>query len=237
MDCLMEEIHWKGGADLRGLKALLAIMVILVLLSLSGCEKEWYVVFDGDEDIVDWHFEDNAGTIHEIDAEGLLLHYCWAKAPYEFTGDFTVTFNFRLDCGIGRIIPFIRLIISDGSELRYNSIELVLGDIGDEGNEDLKVLIRGSGEETLLMAALDTVFLLPIYRTGDNKFVMAKNGDIVTFYFNDAFVDDVSISGHTWPYAASYFIPCMWVFSNPGAYFHMRSIRVVYDGTMSLHAY
>ena len=222
---------------MRTLKAFLAISLLFMLLMLAGCEKTWGVVFDGDEDILDWHFEDTTGSVHEIDAEGLLLHYCWAKAPYEFTGDFSVTFDFRLDCGMGRKIPYIDFIVSDGSQTRDNSIELRLGDIGDEGNEDLKVLIRGSGTETLLMAAIDAVFLYPIDRTGDNKVEMKKNGDIVNIYFNDAFVDDVSISGHTWPYAASYFIPCIWAFSDPGAYFHMSSIKVVYDGTMSRHIY
>lgn len=222
---------------MRKLKVVLTISLALMLLFLTGCGKEWYVFFDGDEDIADWYLTDNTGTIHEIDAEGLLLHYCWAKAPYEFTGDFTVTFRFLLDCGIGRMIPFIRFIISDGSESRQNSIELMLGDIGNEGSEDLKVLIRGSGVETLLLEWGDAVFLLPIFRTGENKFVMDKNGDIVTFYFNDEFLSDVSISSHTWPYAASYFIPCVWAFSDPGANFHLKSIKVVYEGTMSPHTY
>lgn len=219
---------------MKHLRILIAIIAVILVLATSGCSKTWSTNFTLVSDIDDWNKVDFADPrICALEPEGLRIVGYWVEAPYEFRGDFTVSYNFVLDTNVDRKISYIRMNVDDGNNsARANMVEVYLRNVGDPATEIAQVLMRGSGVQTEILS-----FPLELNRDGDNVLKIIKRGNSFKIRLNTTEVVSFEIDDYASPYAINYFIPGIYSHTDTGGLLHFNSISVTYDGTMAIHAY
>lgn len=208
-------------------RLLIAIMVVLAMLSIQGCNKTWSVYFNSVDDLNHWELQ-NISPPYEtyISSDGLYLDGMAAHAPYGFEGDFTLTLVFDLAVGENNDLNIFQIVFSGGEDSPIT--EYIMSNFMSLGStfEDYY------NAEQAPYKLISSGFAVPgLERNGKNTYTFIRKGNNIKAYMNKAILFDYDYTS----YSYTVFFPTIFIDADSHDQIAIRSIKVVYDGDTTVY--
>lgn len=210
----------------------LAVLLLIALVSLSGCNKTWSFDFTETTDISDWNQDAAGGTLRSLDANGLVLDGLAISTPMSFTGNVTATIEFALDTDSSDTLYLQFAFTDDPSYSAMDNYLMIWMDyVGAVGSEAFQVEDYNESTGSSIVTSLSNGNISPyLNRSGDNTFVMKKKNSEFEFYINGEFLDGGNMEHFN---SQDCYIRLSSELSRGGTVYFKR-ISVVYTGKTSL---
>lgn len=215
---------------MKATRIAISVLAILLLFSLSGCNKTWYVNFTNGSSIADWHIDDWGGS-YTHDSQGLRIDYLGFFSPFSFTGDLTLTIVFTLDTASDRTVDFeVGLYDNINGHLSDNKINNHFNNVGNTSLEYIGVSEFGPSIDPDWHYTITQHVEIPgINRNGRNTYKLVKIGNDISITMNDSTVANFTM-GY---YEAENFIILIGADACNGGIVCFKSLKLQYTGERS----
>ncbi|MBP7110416.1 MAG: hypothetical protein KBB09_02445 [Firmicutes bacterium] len=198
---------------MKASKALTAIVILLSVSLLAGCNTKFSYSFKEEQALGDWILEEyflpsfvsNASplvyALHAfVPDKGLELRQGGVTWPVMFKGDLTYKVRFYLKADETHPLFFSISMSDDTCHGDGSDLHLDVEDVGKP--TERYALIEHEPSAMLMISPIDE-YLPGLKRNGMNDFVLKKVGDMVEMRMNGAFIGEIKLEN----YASEWFAP------------------------------